>query len=879
MKSNRLLHASECWFKLLLRLYPADFRDEMGKGLVETYRDRSRETLDSGGTLRLAGVWCAALRDFLRNGLGERMRPAVSWRRSGDWGRDLQLVGRRFRQKPWFIAAVVCTLTVGLGTFAVVYTAVDKILLEPLAYRDPGDLYRVMVEVDYFNLHEGHLQTSQIRDLQRAGGVINDVAAFGCGNGAIPATDNRDAYHINMMAGSANMFDLLGASPALGRGFRPDEGSADAIVLSDGMWRRLGANPEIIGTKLRVGPDTHTVVGVMRPGFGFTCVTTAVPDVYVPLDLTKMNPESYELATVMRARHGTSPETVRQAVDAFGRAIVEREPEKRHGVKVYAVGLHADLVKQVRPALLALSFAGVFLVFVLTVNLASLLLARAGEREREFAVSRALGANGRAVVRATLIEGGLLGLIGGVTGVLAGIWGTRLLVALGPLDLPRRETIALDWGIALVVIAVGVLLGFVAAAVPATWAARVSLASLISASAVRGGASSGRMRRGLVVMQVALSLVLLSTGGLVVRSFQRLLEADPGFRPEGVLTLRLSTRVLTKPADVLSFLDRVTAEIRRLPGVTSVSATSALPLSGGNFQGTIRFPGAPGNMSDDRDHPLVDRVFTRAGYAQTMGMRLLTGRDFEEAHRDGVKEALIDQYLAKQFFPNTSPLGATVVDGDNKLTIVGVVNQARLHDLHKDGRPQLFLRAEDYPQVAYLFFVISTPRDPHALISETRSVIRQIERRIPVSMMLTMDEIVADARSRERISAVLTAGLALGALILVAMGLFGMISGSVSRRRGELAVRLALGATHRNVIRLVVGEGARLIILGLLIGIPGIYMSGEALKGFLIEVSPFDGLTLAAVVIGLIAVALLACYVAARRVTAIDPERLLREGG
>jgi putative ABC transport system permease protein len=874
----RLAHASERWFRLLLRLYPADFRDEMGKGLVETYRDRSIEAFKSGGTLQLAGVWCAALRDSLRNGLAERVRPAVAWRRSGDWGRDIELVSRRLRQRPLFLLAVLGTLTVGLGTFAVVYTAVDKILIEPLAYHNTGDLYKVMADVDYVNVHEGNLTGSQFLELRKPGGVVEDVAAFACGNGAIPATDDRDAYHINMMVTSANMFDLLGARPAIGRGFRPDEGSSDAIVLSDGMWRRLGANPDIAGTKLRVGPDTHTVIGVMRPDFGFTCVTAQIPDVYVPFDFTKVNPENYDFTTVMRARHGTSQETVRQAVEAFGRSLDELA-RQRHDVKIYAVGLQPDLVKQVRPALLALSFAGIFLVLVLTVNLASLLLARAAEREREFALSRALGANGPAVVRATLIEGGLLGFMGGVLGVLVGIWGTRLLLTLGPLDLPRRETIELDWTVALVVIVVGVLLGLFAAAVPALWASRVSLASLISASAVRGGASSGRMRRGLVIVQVALSLVLLSTGGLVVRSFERLLAADPGFKPEGVLTLRLSTRVLTKPADVLSFSDRVTAEIRKLPGVKNVSATSALPLSGGTSMGTAKFPGAPGNTGDDRDRPLVDRLFTRAGYVQAMGMRLLAGRDFEEAHRDGVREALIDRYLAQQFFPNSSPLGETVVSNDQKLTIVGVVDQARLHDLHRDGRPQLFHRADDYPQVAYMFYVIRTERDPHALIPEVRSIIRQIERRIPVSMMLTMDEIVADARSRERISAVLTAGLALGALVLVAMGLFGMISGSVARRRGELAVRLALGATHQRVIRLVVTEGARLLVLGLIIGVPGIYMAGEALKGFLIGVSPFDTATLGAVVVGLSATALLACYLAARRVTRIDPDRLLREGG
>ena len=256
----------------------------------------------------------------------------------------------------------------------------------------------------------------------------------------------------------------------------------------------------------------------------------------------------------------------------------------------------------------------------------------------------------------------------------------------------------------------------------------------------------------------------------------------------------------------------------------------------------------------------------------------MAGRAFEQARHEGVKEALIDRHLADQFFPNGNPIGATLQFGSTTATVVGVIQQARLHHLYHDGRPQVLLRAEDFPLDVYWFYVIRADRDPRGLISGARGVIRQSDRRIPVSLMQPMDDIVADARSRERISAVMIGGLALGALLLVAMGLFGMISGSVARRRGELAVRLALGATHQRVIRLVVGAGARLVALGLLIAVPGIYMAGEALRGFLIGVSPFDGPTLVAVAAGLVAVALLACYLAARRVTTIEPDRLLREG-
>jgi len=882
MTRDRLLHASERWFRLLLRLYPASFRDEMGDEVVETYRQRADQALTRGGVLGLARVCVAALGDSLRNGPGERVRPAVSWRRRGDWGRDLELARRRLARSPMFVAATVGTLAVGLGTFAVVYTAVDKILLEPLPYERPDDVYRVWTAVPHLAVREGTVSGPQLAEIQRAGGVIADAAGFGCGNGAIPASNNADAYHINMMAASGNLFDLLGARAALGRGFRPDEGGQGhptTIVLSDAMWKRLGANPAIVGTPLRIGPDTHTVVGVMRPDFVFSCSASQTPDVYIPdaVAPAKLNPNNYPYQVVVRARRGASPAAVRQAVDAVARTILERVPASR-GLTLYSVGVHADLVKNIRPALVALGFAAVFLLLVLTVNLASLLLARAAQREREFAVARALGASGSAIVRGTIFEGALLGLCGGVVGTLAGLWGTRLLVALGPLDLPRRETIVLDWSVAAVVIAVGALIGFLAATAPAAWAARLSSASLMSAAAVRGSAGSGRMRRGLIVVQVALSLVMLSAGGLVVRSFERLLAVDPGFRSDGVLTLRLSTVVFTENRDAVSFLDRTTDALRAIPGVTGVSATSALPLSGLAAQSGISFPAAPGNAGDnDKDHPLVDILRVRAGYIETLQMRLLAGRTFEAAHRDDVREALIDRSLAQQFFPGRSPLGATLKWNDRVMTVVGVVDQARLHDLHRDGRQQVFVRAEDFGARGYWYFALQTRRDPTGLVPEVRSVIRNIERRIPVSQMQTLDTIVAEARSRERISAALIGGLAIGALLLAAMGLFGVMSGSVTRRRGELAIRLALGATHGRVLRLVVGEGALLVGAGVLLGIPGMFATVDLIRGLLIDVSPWDPPTLLTVTLGLALVTIVACYVPARRVLRIDPARLLRQ--
>lgn len=878
----RHMSASDRWFRLLLHFYPQDFRDDMGKDLVETYKERAREARGSG--LKLGGVWLAALRDSLRNGLGERLRPAVAWRRAGYWGRDMERVGRRLWQKPLFFMSVLATLTVGLGTFAVVYTAVDKILIEPLPYKDPDDLYMVWCNCSK-DLTHLMLTAQQIQGLRGAGGVIEAAAGLDFGGAVLLPGDNVDAIRIQYLSASTNLFDLLGVKPALGRGFSESDAGEKAPlvgVLSDRLWRQLGGERAILGTRLEISTIPFTVVGVMPPGFEFGGSDPDVkPGIFFPDDFSRdTSGSSYR--GLIRARQGVSQEEVQRQVDAVGRFVDGQQ--NKSGSTIYPVGIKTEMVGDVRPALLALSFAGVFLVLILTVNLASLLLARAAERERELAVSRAVGASASAIVRATLFEGGTLGLAGGIAGALAGIWGTRLLVALGPADLPRREIIAMDWEAAIIVISVGIALGLLASSVPATWAARASLSSLMSASSVRGSAGSSRMRRGLIVIQVALSLVLLSSAGLVVASFQRLLQADPGFRSTGVLTFELGLGgrgQFDTTADMYAFLDRVDDAVRALPGVSAVSATSRLPLAGAMEVSNVEIPGAPGNTGNpNNDQRTVNLLFARAGYPETIGMRLIEGHDFDGKPREGVLEALIDRHLANQFFPNGSAIGATLRTNGRAMIVAGVIDQARLSRLHTDdSMPHVFLRVEDNPGRRASFNVVRTDREPLALMPEIREAIRRIDRRVAISNVRTLDEIVSEKLSEARISAVMIGGLALGALLLVAMGLFGVIAGSVARRRGELAVRLAMGATHGRVIRMVVGEGLRLVAVGLLLGTPGIYMAGQAIGGLLVDVSPFDKFTLGLVAAGLVAVTLVACYLAARRVTTIEPERLLREGG
>jgi putative ABC transport system permease protein len=893
MTTDRLVNVSERWFRLLQRLYPPDFRDEMGDAMVETYRDRARDALRRGGVLRLALVWMRALADSLRNGPGERARPAVSWRRHGNWGRDAERAVRRLLRARTFAAVTIGTLTIGLGMVAVVHTIVHKTLIEPLPYRDPDALYNVWRDYGpILDLKRFTVAGPDLTELRKSTAVIEDVAFLQPFLGGIFALrEGGDPREIAVTRVTPNLFELLGVTPLLGRGFASNEvgpGRPDLIVLTHGLWTRIGADPAIVGTQVRLQGNPYTVIGVMPPTFTFGRNDVGGPPQRIDalttfaVDVAKGSPEAANYSALLRARRGSSPAAVAAAVDAAGRTIDARDFNSR-GLKLYPVRLKDDVVSRVRPALVVLGAAGALLALMLMVNLASVLLARAAQREHEFAVSRALGASDVAVIRATLFEGGVLGLVGGASGALLAVWATRALVALAPHDFPRREAISVDWEIGGAMVALGLLLGLLAAAVPATWAARATLSSLLASSAVRGGGGHGRMRRGMIVAQVAVSLVLLSSGGLVVRSVEHLLRADLGFRPEGLLTFRVRSppEFFPKPPDVIAFQDRVELALGAIPGVTGVSAASALPLSASAGLGPIEFPGAPGNSgSRERDAPLVDIIGTRASYIEVMGMRIVAGRAFEPVRQEGRSELLIDRRLADQFFPNGTAVGAKVprpgLPQTAGLTVVGVVEQARLYDVHQDGRPQIYIRAED-AGFRPLSFVVRTTRDPESIIPEARAALRRADPRVAMGDVRTMAQIVEDALRQQRTSAVVLAAFALGALLLAAMGLFGVVSNAVTRRRHEMAVRLALGADHDRILRLVLGEGVLLVGIGALIGLPGIYAASRLIRGMLVGVSPFDPLTLGAAVAGLGVVTIVACYVPARRVLGIDPAQSLRQ--
>ncbi|HVR42235.1 MAG TPA: ADOP family duplicated permease [Thermoanaerobaculia bacterium] len=888
MTRARLLAVSERLFRLLLRSYPADFRDEMGEALVETCVDRARAALQRRGTIGLALVCLRALLDFPRNGLAERLRPAIAWRRSGNWGRETELALRRLRRAPAFALSVIATLTVGLGAFTVVAAVVDNVLVAPLPYENSDDLYFVWRDYTWFDLDRGWLGGTDVAELRKAGGVIEDAVAIGGESFTLSQKGGGVPEQIDVMISSAGLFELLGVPPALGRGFAAGEdhpGRPAVVVLGHDLWnRRFAADSAILGSDIILDGAPYTVIGVMPREFRFVRNASLGPpagaDAYITLDedLAATNPTAGSYAGLVRARRGSSPEQVEAAVAAVGRIVDERDMQGR-GLRLYPVGAKEDLVAPIRPALVLLGWAGVVLVVILMVNLGTLLLVRAAQREREFTISRALGANASAVARAIVLEGAVLGLAGGALGALAGRWGTELLVALAPADLPRRDAIAADWRVTCLAIAAGALIGILAGAVPGIWSARSRLATLLGAAAVRGGGRGhGRLWRAMIVVQVALSLVLLSSGALLVRSFEGLLRSDPGFDASGLLTLRVPIYEERVPDDAIVPLhERLRSELEAIPGVNAVGATTSLPLTADTNQTTFEFPGAPGNTGvEEADQPLIDLVRAREGTLEALGIAILEGREMRATGAEGSGEMMIDRILASRFYPNGTALGATIPAGDTTLTIVGVVEHARMYDLHEDGRGQVYLPNDDFMR-RNLYWVLRSDRDQADLVAETRAAVRRVDPELAIADVRPMEGIVEGSIREHRLTAVLISGFSAGALLLASMGLFGIVASTVTRRRHELAIRLALGADHGRLWRMVLGEGASLVAIGLLIGVPGILLAGGTLRNVLIGVSPFDASTLLAVAAALAVVSLAACWIPAQRVTRIHPAVALRD--
>ncbi|HSR43333.1 MAG TPA: FtsX-like permease family protein, partial [Longimicrobiales bacterium] len=605
-------------------------------------------------------------------------------------------------------------------------------------------------------------------------------------------------------------------------------------------------------------------------------------DLYVPLrmDLAAQDPGSGFLSGLVRRRSDVPEARIEAALAAVADRVDEGWGEGR-ALRLWAAPLREDLVADVREPLLAVLAAAGFLLLALAANLATLFLARAAGREHESATRTALGAGRADLAVSVLAEIVLLTLAGAVLGVALSAQGAAFLADLAEGTLPRTAEIGLDASTVALAGAVSLVLGLLASVGPVARAVGGDPGRALRDAGVRGGDSRRRVRGRslLVVVQVALSLVLLVGAGLLGRSLAGLLATDPGFDASGALTLRLSLdpgRYPDAPA-VEAFVSDALARLEGLPGVEAAGASESLPLLTGTNQTGVRFPGAPGNTGDaDADNPLADVLEVSPGFLRAGGLRLLQGRVFTRADESsGHPVVIVDDVLARRFYPTGSAVGGRVWTGGDTATIVGVVDQARWYDVHRDDRGQVYFPSWVDPD-GELYLAVRAAGDPEALVPGVRRVLRDLDPNVPVSEIRTLEAVVREALREERLNLALVASFAAASLLLAALGVYGVVANAVVRRRGEIGLRMAIGARAGRVVRTVLRDGLVLVAAGLALGLPAAWAASRLLGALLFGVRPFDPWTYGAVGLLLAAVAVLAAWIPARRVTRIDPAEALR---
>jgi predicted permease len=881
------------WRDLRFGLWQPTVSEEVDEELAQHLELRVRELRARG--MDAATAHAEALRRFgdldrIRRdceSIGEdreRAMRRMQW--LGELRQDFRYALRQLRRTPAFAFVTVLTLALGIGATTAIFGVVNGVLLKPMPYPDPARLLLLWDDLSWIGVPEAFVTGPEVLRLRSAARLFDGFAAVRSASlGIAELGGAAEPVQLRLTTTSANFFDVLGVRPRLGRGFAPGEDRAGAplvLVISDGLWRRrYGGDPRIVGRVVDLDGTRATIVGVLPPEFRFATQQSlgAPSDAYAPLqmDLTT-DPRSHRVSVLTRVRAGVGMHQALAELATISAAI-DKEFYGSHGFRFVPISVYERLVRGVRPALVALLGAVALLALIMCANLATLALSRATRREREFAVRKAIGAARGRITRQVLTETMVLSLAGATLGILFAWWGIRGLLTLAPPGLPRREEIGIDPTVVLFTAGVAIVVGLVVALAPVWYAGRRDLSAVMRERAPTIGAN--RARSFLVMLQVALSLMLLTATGLLLASFSKLIGVRPGFDARSVVTIdvRASNARYPQPAAVAAFVATYIDRLRALPGVRQVGATSAAPLSGDADQYSIGFPASPINKAGYVTRELVDYAVTTPGYFGAMGIELLPGsRDFTAQDRvDSPPVAIIDESLARKFFPGGSALGQqVVVYGDTSATIVGVARYVRLWNIRdEEGRGQIY-RA--HAQVPYrgMTIAVRANGDPNGVERAARGALYALDPAQPLANVTPMAEIVALSLGEQRLVTVLVLGFAATALVLAMLGVYGVTAAAVAKRTRELGIRIALGAQQRNVVLTVLRSSVALVAVGLVIGLAGTLALARVLQRLLYSTSATDPRVLAGVAVLTAAVALIAGYIPARAATKVDPARVLR---
>jgi putative ABC transport system permease protein len=795
---------------------------------------------------------------------------------------DLRYGWRMLWKSSGFTVVAVITLALGIASTTAIFSVVDEVLLHSLPYPDSDRI--VSVSQIFRSTGAGaSASPANYLDWVTQNHVFSLMAASRGMQGNL--TDGERPERVRFAMTSSNFFPLFGVDALLGRGLLPRDakaGSEHVAVLSYGFWkRRFASDEKIVGHNLTLNGEPYTVVGVMPASFA--------PDDYEELWLpSPWDVPPYPLAPQKdprplrdssyfdvwaRLKPGVTLEQARNEMDAIARRLEKQYPDADADVGINVMRMQDTLVKDIRPALFVLLAAVVLVLLIGCGNVANLLLARATDRTKEVSIRTALGASRTRLVRQLLTESVLLALFAGVVGMLLARWAVPALLALSPPDISNFSHVGLNPEVLGFSVLVSVVSGILFGLAPAFHASRPNVNDSLKEGERGSTRARGGTRSALVVAEVGLSLLLLIGAGLMVKSFVRLMNVDPGFDPDHLLVFSIGLPPSSTPQQQDAFYQQVENRLQAVPGVQSVGAVSRLPLSGGNSDRSFKIPGS------NKDYNADFRVST-PGYFQAMGIPLLKGRNLTQQDRSGSTQvAIVNEALARSVFPGEDPTGKYITDFgplNDKVQIVGVVGNVRHAGLEITPRPEVYVALGQAHWPSIFMAVRCKTSDPLALTAAVQNAVWSVNQDVPLANLRTMQDVIANSVLRRKFTMLLLTIFAGLAMLLAAVGLYGVMSYMISQRTHEIGIRMALGAQKADVLRLVVWQGMSLVALGLLMGIVVSAIASRLMSGLLFGVSATDPVVFGGIAALLAAVALAANYVPARRATKIDPMVALR---
>ena len=871
---------------------------EIVEELSQHLEDRYEQALSRGATEGEA--YEAALFELKENGLlGLEIRgversvqqdpvPMGIERRAniiGDLAQDLHYGLRMLVKNPSFTIVAVLALALGIGANSAIFSVVNTVLLRPLPYKNPGRLVMLWEEATHLGFPKNTPSPANFIDWRAQNTVFEAMAAMVERSFNLTGVGEPERFDGRRV--SANLFDLLGVQPQLGRAFRAEEDKPGSrvVILSNGLWQhRFGGDPRVIGQAVSLNGESYTVIGVMPGSFQFP---TRRDQLWVPLAFDAKEAASrgnHFLEVIARMKPGVTLQQAQAEMSTIAARLAQQYPEENLRVGSVVTALQEQVVGDIKPALLVLLGAVGFVLLIACANVANLLLARAAARQKEIALRLALGAGRSRLTRQFLTESVLLAVIGGAVGLLLSIAGLRVLKTFIPDTISQAQAISIDAKVLVFTGLVALVTGIIFGLAPAMQVSHLDINDTLKEGGrdAAGGTRGNRIRALLVIGEIAVSFVLLMGAGLLINSFMHLRNLHPGFRANDLLTMKIPLSEVKYPDKERRspFYAEVLRRVQALPGVQSAAVAGNLPLTYDGDSMPIGIEGRTDPPPDQRPDVILRVV--GPGYFSTMGIPLVRGRDFREQDKaDSARVVIVSEKTARHFWPGENPIGKRLKPGSTNrnipwIEIIGVVKDVRQNDFVSEPKMQMYMPYQQLNSFAPNALVVRTNVEPLSLAGAVRNAIWAVDKDQPVSNLRSMDEIVSEAVARQRFSMLLLGIFAALAMVLAAVGIYGVMSYSIAQRTREIGLRIALGAQKSDVLKMILRQGLRFVAAGLAIGLAASFALTRVMASLLFGISATDPATFVSISLMLIAVALLASYIPAVRAMKIDPMLALR---